>query len=198
MVGSAEAMVRSWEAKIESGGGTANMKVDDDLRSLAADIIARACFGSSYKQGEEIFVKLRELQRLLSAVSIGVPVLRYLPTRKNRALWKLEKEIRSKILETVRARRKDSNEKDLMQMILESANQEGMPSDMSSQQFIVDNCKNMYFAGHETTSTTISWCLMLLATNPEWQDRARAEVAEALKDGPPDSDKLRGMKTVSP
>ncbi|KAI4372666.1 hypothetical protein MLD38_010869 [Melastoma candidum] len=197
MVGSAEAMVRSWEGKIESEGGMANMRVDDDLRSLAADIIARACFGSSYKQGEEIFKKLRELQGLLVSVSVGVPILRYVPMRKNRAMWKLEEEIESMILETVKARKKDSSEKDLMQMILESADQEGLPPDMSSQQFIVDNCKNIYFAGHETTATTSSWCLMLLAANPEWQDRARAEVVELLKDGQPDSSKIRGMKTLT-
>ncbi|KAI4370328.1 hypothetical protein MLD38_018691 [Melastoma candidum] len=197
MVGSAEAMTRAWEGKIESEGGMANMRVDDDLRSLAADIIARACFSSSYKHGEEIFTKLRELQGLLVAVNVGVPVLRHLSTRKNQAIWKLEKEIESMILETVKARRMDSNEKDLMQMILESADQEGLPSNMSSRQFIVDNCKNIYFAGHESTATTSSWCLMLLAANPEWQERTRVEVVELLKDGPPDSNKLRGMKTLT-
>lgn len=101
------------------------------------------------------------------------------------------------ILEMVKARSRAPNEKDLMQRILESADREGLPSNMSSQQFVVDNCKNMYFAGYETTATASAWCLMLLAAHPKWQDRARAEVVDVLKNGPPDSDKLRGLKTVS-
>ena len=29
--------------------------------------------------------------------------------------------------------------------------------------FMVDNCKNIYFTGHETSAVTAMWCLMLLA-----------------------------------
>jgi cytochrome P450 len=62
----------------------------------------------------------------------------------------------------------------------------------------VDNCKNIYFAGHETTSTTASWCLMLLAAHPEWQSRARPEVQAACQGGhPPDAATLRTLKTVA-
>jgi cytochrome P450 len=30
--------------------------------------------------------------------------------------------------------------------------------------FVVDNCKNIYFVGHETSTITATWCLILLAT----------------------------------
>ncbi|KAK6943305.1 Cytochrome P450 [Dillenia turbinata] len=32
--------------------------------------------------------------------------------------------------------------------------------------------------GNETTSLTATWCLMLLASYPEWQERVRAEILE--------------------
>ena len=58
MVDSTTSMLRSWESRIENEGGIADIKINDDLRSLSSDIISRACFGSNYSQGEEIFLKL--------------------------------------------------------------------------------------------------------------------------------------------
>lgn len=46
------------------------------------------------------------------------------------------------------------------------------------------------------TAITTSWNLMLLAAYPEWQTRARAEELEICRDGVPDVDMLRSMKTV--
>ncbi|KAI5344825.1 hypothetical protein L3X38_012702 [Prunus dulcis] len=163
MVDSTATLLRPWESKIESEGGIAVLGVDEEMRSLSADIISRACFGSSYSEGKEIFLKLRTLQRIMSQGNIGIPGIRYLPTKNNREAWRLEKEIHSMIL-------KDN--------------------------FIVDDCKNVYFAGHETSAVTTSWSLMLLAANPEWQAQARAEVLELCRDGVPDADALRSMKTV--
>lgn len=86
-----------------------------------------------------------------------------------------------------------------MQLILEAAvNDDGNTAGKASpQQFIVDNCKNIYFAGHETTAITASWCLMLLALHPEWQSRIQAEVAQVCKNGLPDADSISRLKKVS-
>ncbi|KAB2595243.1 cytochrome P450 714C2-like [Pyrus ussuriensis x Pyrus communis] len=124
--------------KIESKGGSSVFRVDNDLRSLSADIISRVSFGSNYLKGEEVFLKLRTLQKIISNGNIGVP----------------------------------------------------------GASFIVDNCKSIYFAGHETTAVTASWSLMSLATHPEWQARVRAEVLEIFRDGIPDADMFRSMKTL--
>ena len=59
-------MLRSWECKIDSDGGIAVFSIYDDLRSLTAEIISRASFGSSYSEGQEMFLKPRTLQKILS------------------------------------------------------------------------------------------------------------------------------------
>ena len=109
-------------------------------------------------------------------------------------MWKLEEEINSMILKVVKQRTEASYEKDLLQMVLEGAKSYndyyGPSTDGSRDKFIVDNCKNIYFAGHETTAITASWSLILLAAHPEWQAHARAEVLKI------DVDMLRNMKTV--
>uniref|UniRef100_A0A2P2NZ20 Cytochrome P450 714C2-like n=1 Tax=Rhizophora mucronata TaxID=61149 RepID=A0A2P2NZ20_RHIMU len=72
-----------------------------------------------------------------------------------------------------------------------------LPGKFSLDEFMVDNCKAIYFAGHETTAITASWCLMLLASDLEWQARARAEVLEICGDSLPDARMLQNMKALT-
>ncbi|MBA0834194.1 hypothetical protein Goarm_006569 [Gossypium armourianum] len=156
--------------------------VDEDLRSLSADIISRACFGSNYSKGEEIFSKLKALQMAMAKTYIGIPGMRYLPSKNNREIWKLEKEIDSLILSVVNHRTEEATHgKDLLQMILDSAETYDDYKGLSKERFIVDNCKNMYFAGYETTATTLSWTLMLLAASPDWQARVVLRCLKLVK-----------------
>ena len=39
----------------------------------------------------------------------------------------------------------------------------------------------MYFSGHDTTTSAISWIMYSLAQHPEYQDRCRAEVDTILR-----------------
>ncbi|KAF5732847.1 hypothetical protein HS088_TW17G00380 [Tripterygium wilfordii] len=202
MVDSTRLVLNSWESRIEKEGRLADINIEEDLRNLSADIISRACFGSNYSEGEEIFQKLRTLQSVMSKATIGIPGLRYMPTQNNREIWKLKKDIDSMILKVVNQRAAGTHEQDLLQMILKGAKHgsdvnEGLPSDVSLDKFIVDNCKNIYFAGHETTAITATWSLMLLAAHPYWQARARAEVLEIYKDKAPSADMFRNMKTLT-
>ncbi|KAL0419363.1 UNVERIFIED_CONTAM: cytochrome [Sesamum radiatum] len=168
------------------------------MRSFSGDVISKACFGSNYSKGEEIFFKLRALQEAASkrVLATGIPGMRHLPTKGNREAWALEKDIRTLILNVVKERQEAGYEKDLLQMLLEGAKNSDLSSDMLDK-FIVDNCKNIYLAGYETTAVSATWCLMLLASNPKWQERVRAEVLEVCKGQTVDYDMIRKMKQVS-
>lgn len=127
---------------------------------------------------------------------------RHIPSKHNKEIWRLDKEIKAMILKIVRARRSPTYEKDLLQLILDAAKSykesggDQLPADVSAEMFIVDNCKSIYFAGHENTALTASWCLMLLAAYPEWQARARAEVLDVCGSELPNDSTLRQMKVV--
>ncbi|XP_022764621.1 cytochrome P450 714C2-like [Durio zibethinus] len=198
MAESSVTLVESWNSKIESEGGVADIMIDDYMRSFSGDVISRACFGSNYSKGEEIFLKLRALKETMSKKTLlgGIPGIRYLPTKANREAWRLEKEIRGLILKVVKERKETKSEKDLLQMILESATSSDLGK-TETDRFIVDNCKNIYLAGYETTAVSATWTLMLLASNPEWQDKARAEVLEICGGELPDADMLRQMKILT-
>jgi PHYB activation tagged suppressor 1 len=65
-------------------------------------------------------------------------------------------------------------------------------------QDIFNERKTFFFGGFETTSTFITWMMLLLAEYPKWQDRARKEIIEVS--GPNiemDISKLNKMKNVS-
>ncbi|KAI3815926.1 hypothetical protein L1987_15610 [Smallanthus sonchifolius] len=156
--------------------------------------MSRACFGSSYGKG--IFYKIRTLQKAISskAMLFGLPTY-----RKRTNVKSLEQEIDSLIWETVCERKCQETKllkKDFLQMILEEA-VEHFTSEDESKRFIVDNCKNIYFAGYEWTSVAASWCLMLLALYPEWQTSICDEMFEACPNSSLDVDLLPKLKSVT-
>jgi gibberellin 13-oxidase len=116
---------------------------------------------------------------------------RFFPTR-NKQAWELHKQVRKLILEIVNESGEDRN---LLSAILHSASssQVGLAE---AENFIVDNCKSIYFAGYESTAVTAAWCLMLLGLHQEWQDRVREEVHEVCGGQPLDSQSLQKMKSV--
>lgn len=72
-------LVNSWKSIIdEAKGGIADIRIDQHMRSFSGDIISKACFGSNYSKGEEIFFKLRALQEAASkkVLVTGIPGMR--------------------------------------------------------------------------------------------------------------------------
>ncbi|XP_055832205.1 cytochrome P450 714C2-like [Solanum dulcamara] len=201
MQDSALTLLSSWNNQIEAQGGIADIKIDQDMRRFSGDVISKACFGSNFSKGEEIFYKLRALQEASSkkVLSSGIPGIRYIPSKNNRETWGLEKEIKALILKIVKEKRSEaggSNQKDLLQMVLEGATI-NMTTQNAIDNFIVDNCKNIYLAGYETTAVAATWCIMLLASNPNWQQRVRDEVVQICKGQIPDANMIRQMKQLT-
>lgn len=194
-------LLRSWKDIIdEAEGRLADIKIDRYMRSFSGDVISRACFGSSYAKGEEIFLRLRALQESASKTLLtgGIPGLRRVPTKSNREAWALEREIKALILNVVKERKEAGFEKDLLQMVLQGAQESDNLSQDSIDRFVVDNCKNIYLAGYETTAVSATWCLMLLASHPDWQETVRAEVLRVCNGQIPNADMIRKMKMVLP
>uniref|UniRef100_J3NAW1 Cytochrome P450 n=1 Tax=Oryza brachyantha TaxID=4533 RepID=J3NAW1_ORYBR len=201
MMEAAVPMLNLWKNDVEDRGGSAEIVVDEFLRNFSADVISRACFGSSFSEGKEIFIKIRQLQTTMAKQNmfIGVPGSRYLPTRSNREIWNLDSSIRTLILNIAKKYEHDSPttaNKGLLHAIIQGS-KDGPFTSCTREDFIVDNCKSIYFAGHETTSTTAAWCLMLLASHHEWQSRTRVELLDVCQGRPLDFDMLRKLKTLT-
>uniref|UniRef100_A0A5B6YIB8 Uncharacterized protein n=1 Tax=Davidia involucrata TaxID=16924 RepID=A0A5B6YIB8_DAVIN len=161
-VESARTLVKSWESIIESEGGIADIRVDEHVRNFTSYVISRILFGSNYSIGSDLFLKCRDLIKASISPTIlnGLPFLRYLPTKKNRELWRLEKEICSMILDVA----KECNGAaagDMLHILIEGAkNGELGPS--TPDQFIVDHCKDLYLAAFEVTGIAAIWGKLVL------------------------------------
>ncbi|KAK7340093.1 hypothetical protein VNO77_20787 [Canavalia gladiata] len=200
-------IIKKWERRIkESEGEVAELVIDGDLKTLTADIISKTCFGTSYAQGNLIFTKLATMQAALAKPSIlfGFLNLRFLPTKENRKLWKLQKEVDALIMKVINERKAenqksstDGNHMDLLNIILEGATS----STNNVNQMILDICKNIYFAGSESSAIAVTWTLLLLALHPEWQQRVRSEIMDTYGNIFPhsfqDMDKLRKLKALT-
>lgn len=93
--------------------------------------------------------------------------------------------------------RSSSYGNDLLGMLLnEMQNKRGNGFSLNFQ-LIMDECKTFFFAGHETTALLLTWTVMLLASNPSWQEKIRAEVKQVCNGDAPSVDHLPKLTQVT-
>lgn len=199
MVDCTSKMLEEWdELLFKDGKGSVEIEVGEHMSRLAGDIIARTEFSSSYEKGKIIFAKLNELQRLSTQSGRRTRL-------HDRSVRKLKMEVEVSLMTIIEARRdamrvnsSPSYGYDLLGLMLweiDAAREEQKCFCYTSQQ-LMDECKTFFFTGHETTSLLLTWTLMLLASNPSWQDRAREETLHLIQGEPTDSDILSKLKVL--
>ncbi|GFP96356.1 cytochrome p450 734a1 [Phtheirospermum japonicum] len=194
MAKSMEEALMKWSEKM-SNAGKVEIEVLNWFENLVEDVITRATFGSSYEDGRAIFQM--QSQQMVHATEayqkIFIPGYRFLPTRKNRISWRLEKEIRKSLLKLIEHRRCQA-------LTLINASLKHSANDKSqaiTANDVVEECKTIFFAGKHTTSNLLTWTTVLLAMHPQWQDQAREEVLRVCgARDTPTKDDLPKLKTL--
>lgn len=139
-------------------------------------------------------------------LTLSLCVCRYLPTKRNNRMKEIESQVRPIVRALIDRRVNaikagEAINPDLLGMLLESNFQEieqhGNKSFGMTIDEIIDECKVFYFAGQETTSTLLSWTMVLLSKHQEWQKRARDEIYKIFGKEKPNYEGLSQLKTVS-
>ncbi|WVZ82186.1 hypothetical protein U9M48_029475 [Paspalum notatum var. saurae] len=206
MAACAGEVVRAWEARAAAAaGGEVTVEVGRQFAELTADVISHTAFGSSYRQGKEVFLAQQELQLIAIASfnSVRVPGVQYVPTKSNVRRWQLQRTVRVTLMGIINERLAAAKEArgygtDLLGLMLEANAGDGGERIMSMDE-VIDECKTFFFAGHETTAHLLTWAVFLLGTHPEWQRRLREEVLRecGAADTPLHGDSLNKLKLVT-
>ncbi|XP_022149009.1 cytochrome P450 CYP749A22-like [Momordica charantia] len=194
MIGCAETMIEEW--KHYEGK---EVDVFEHFKMYTLDVISHTAFGSSYKQGKNIFQMLQKLWDL--SVKNGYKVR---PPRISKILKSkddiegecLEKSMKDCFMEIIQTREAklmngeaEDYGNDFLGLLVKAKN-EAEESHRISMDDVVDECKTFYFAGHETTNVLLAWTMFLLALHKQWQDKARNEVLKIFGDKNPTSEGL--------
>uniref|UniRef100_A0A2N9HMX7 Cytochrome P450 n=1 Tax=Fagus sylvatica TaxID=28930 RepID=A0A2N9HMX7_FAGSY len=184
-------MINQWQ-KMVSPQQRCEVDIWPELQKLTADVISRAAFGSNYEEGKQIFELQKELILLVleAMQTLYIPGFRFIPTKKNRRRRELDREIKSMLRNLIERRVNattigESTDDDLLGLLLQSSSQNNLPENASgtkdnglSIEEVIEESKQFYLAGQETTSSWLAWTMIVLAMHPDWQEKAREEVLQ--------------------
>ncbi|CAJ1978212.1 unnamed protein product [Sphenostylis stenocarpa] len=203
---SCDDLISQWDSALSSSNGSCELDVWPCVQNVSSDVLARAGFGSSYLEGKKIFELQREMLQLTMTLFkfAFIPGYRFLPTRTNRRMKAIDKEIRTSLMGIINRRLKaikagEPTNNDLLGILLESNYRESEKSSgggMSLRE-VVEEVKLFYLAGQEANAELLVWTLLLLSKHPDWQAKAREEVFQVFGNEKPDYDRLGQLKIVS-
>ncbi|CAI9275401.1 unnamed protein product [Lactuca saligna] len=199
-------MINKWEELTKET--SCEVDVYPHLQTFTSDVISRTAFGSSYQEGRKIFeLQIEQTELVMKAIqSLYIPGSRFLPTKNNRRMKEIDREVRATINKIINKRvttmkAGESNSDDLLGILLDSnykeIKQQGNTNFGLTTEEVIQECKLFYFAGQETTANLLAWTMILLAQHTNWQDRARDEVLKVFGDRKPDIDGLSRLKVIN-
>ena len=179
------------------------LDVHDHMMDLTLDIATRTLFGTVLDDAARVGPLLEELMecfetevrswRRLLPRWVPTPLRRR--THANRAqLHEILGVIVSRKRAELQALPLDAEApSDLLTRLILTRDEDGKGMDDAQ---LGDEVLTLFLAGHETTALAISYALWLLATHPEVQSAARAEVDSVLGDRLPDAADSQRLPTI--
>lgn len=195
MVDFAEQMCDRWD-------DGAALRMQGEMERLTRRIMTRTLFGADLTQAESDEIKrVMDRQLLLNNIEfiLGNWLHPRIPTPLRAALRSASDHLRMLLQNVVERRLKEADEAklkrdtDLLDMLLEARDEK----DRSLPDFQVhDELHNLFLGGYETSSNALAFTGVLLARNPDLQNRMRAEIEQAAGAGKLAFEHVRSLPLV--
>ncbi|QDE97181.1 cytochrome P450 [Myxococcus xanthus] len=191
---SVEVIARRWEKAARDGSV---IDVSADMRSVALDVITTTLLGGIGEHGDELHRDIMFTMDYASPASVELP-LGLGSARAQRFIQAMAR-VDGVINGMIRQRRGTSGcpFHDLLDLLIHARDEDNKTG--MSDELLRDEVLAAFYAGHETTATSMAWTWFLLAQNPEAYERLMAEVDQSLTGDHPtrdDLDKLNFAEAV--
>lgn len=179
------------------------VEVEAEMSHAAADVIFRTLFSIpiEHEVAAAVFAEFRTYQRTQPILNLAafLPLPKWVPRFHRRATKRSAAVIRGLITRLTEGRATEiaagTAPDDLATKIMTTA--DPLTGDRFETAEMVDQVAIFFLAGHETSASALSWALLMLAMDPDVQEKVAAE-AQALGDQPEFSalSKLRFTRDV--
>jgi cytochrome P450 len=163
----------------------ATMDMSEQMMRLTLAIVARTLFGADVEaEAAEVGRALTATMKLFPRYLIPfADLLEKLPLPSNRRFREAKDYLDRTIYKLIEDRRRTGADTgDLLSMLLLAQDEEEHGAGMTDLQ-VRDEAMTLFLAGHETTSTALTWTWYLLSQNPDAERRFHDEVTSVLGEG---------------
>lgn len=157
-----------------------------EMTRLTIRIVGRVLLGTKLSEEDELGTGVAAgLEWMAYAFTHPLPLPLWTPTPRSRRIRRGLGVLRRRMNALIAERRAAGDEsEDLLSLLLRTRDEEGQGlSDAEVQ----DQLLTIFFAGHETMSSALSWALYLLAHHPAYRNRLQQEVDAVLAGRSPTS-----------
>ncbi len=188
-------------ARIDAADAGKPVDIDPMMTHVAADIIFRTLFSQTLdaERSNIIHTAFGKFQRLAHSASMlrlyGLPA-GWFEKRSRKpasAIHDVFRPIVEARYEAFHARG-ETGQRDILQSLIEVKHPE--TGDHFTCQQVMEQVSTIFLAGHETSASTMTWALYMLAECTHIQERVRAEVSTVAGDAPLTGAMLKDMGQV--
>lgn len=186
----------SYFGEWEKGGKTSSGSFDvhQEMMNLTLSIITKTIFDLDFSKDPKVAVAIHDFMLGMEAQIFHISKLqKYIPTPKNIRSLRALKYMDSIAFDLISRRRQDyEGRNDLISLLIQASHREGAKG--ITDKYLRDEVLNFLIAGHETTASSLSFCLYKLAENPEVLLRVREELDSVIGDREIDFADLEKLK----
>ncbi len=168
--------------KLEKVRGTGEVvEIAEEFRKLTLQVIGESVLSMTPDESNKVFPELYLPIVEEANLRTWFPYRGFLPTRANFRYMRAVNKLNNFVTDMIKRRRAEfvqgNRKDDILDRIL-SANDEGWNNGTILQ--LRDEIKTFLFAGHETSSTMMTWALYELTQNPDCLEKALSEARSLL------------------